>query len=304
MVNIIDFFANILSYIINPIYELVGNYGVAVILFTLIVKILLVPLGVKQQRTMVKTKQIKPELDKIQSKYKNDKEKLNEETMKLYQKYDINPMGGCLPLLIQFPILLGLYRVIQYPINWILRSNPVEAIEGIISKGIITASEAVEGLKSLAEGSEKIAGLSSISDIISVFERDASLGVTQIDIASKFDLVNFNFFGLDLSVTPDISHPGLIWIVPILATAAAFFSNWVSSKLNPVSAEQAQTMKSMNLMMPLMTLFFTFTLSAGIGLYWFCSTMLSVAQMYLLTKFYERKYPVDEASTKGKGKKK
>ena len=128
MIKIIDFFANILSYIINPIYNLVGNYGVAVILFTVIVKVLLVPLGVKQQKTMVKTKQIKPELDKIQSKYKNDKEKLNEETMKLYQKYDINPMGGCLPLLVQFPILLGLYRVIQHPINWILRSNPVDAI--------------------------------------------------------------------------------------------------------------------------------------------------------------------------------
>ena len=107
-----------------------------------------------------------------------------------------------------------------------------------------------------------------------------------------------------MSATPDISHPGLIWIVPIMATAAAFFSNWVSSKLNPVSEEQQQTMKSMNLMMPLMTLFFTFTLSAGIGLYWFCSTMLSVAQMYLLTKYFERKYPIETASAKGKGKKK
>lgn len=304
MIGITDFFANILSYIIDPIYGLVGNYGVAVILFTVVVKILLVPLGVKQQRTMVKTKQIKPELDKIQSKYKNDKEKLNEETMKLYQKYDINPMGGCLPLLVQFPILLGLYRVIQYPISWILRSTPVEAIENIISKGIITKEQAVEGLKSLAEGSDKLAGLNSVSDIVSVFEKETSLGVTQIDIASKFDLVNFNFLGLDLSATPDISHPGLIWIVPIMATAAAFFSNWVSSKLNPVSEEQQQTMKSMNLMMPLMTLFFTFTLSAGIGLYWFCSTMLSVAQMYLLTKYFERKYPIETASAKGKGKKK
>ena len=93
MIEIIDFFANILSLIINPIYNFVGNYGVAVILFTLIVKIILVPLGIKQQKTAVKTKQVKPELDKIQAKYKNDKQKLNEETMKLYQKYDINPMN-------------------------------------------------------------------------------------------------------------------------------------------------------------------------------------------------------------------
>lgn len=301
MIKIINFFANILSYIINPIYNFVGNYGVAVILFTVIVKLLLVPLGINQQKTAVKTKQIKPELDKLQSKYKNDKEKLNEETMKLYQKYEINPMGGCLPLLVQFPILLGLYRVIQQPINWILRSSPAEAIGRIIESGSLTEAGAVEKLRSLCASAEKIADLNTVSDIVAAFEKDASLGVTQIDIASKFNLVNFNLFGLDLSATPSISELSLLWIIPVLATAAAFFSNWVSSKLNPVSAEQAQTMKSMNLMMPLMTLFFTFTLSAGIGVYWFLSTMLSVAQMFILTKYFEKKYPsVNDA---GKGKK-
>lgn len=301
MIKIIDFFANILSYIINPIYNVVGNYGVAVILFTIIVKVLLVPLGVKQQKTMVKTKQIKPELDKIQSKYKNDKEKLNEETMKLYQKYDINPMGGCLPLLVQFPILLGLYRVIQHPINWILRSNPAEAIEKVIASGNITKEAAVEALRSLCSSADKIEGLNDVASLVEKYGADASLGVTQIDIASKFNLVNFDFLGLDLSATPSISELSWLWIIPVLATGAAFFSNWVSSKINPVSGEQAQTMKSMNLMMPLMTLFFTFTLSAGIGVYWFFSTMLSVAQMYILTKYFEKKYP--SVSNAGKGKK-
>lgn len=301
MIKIIDFFANILSYIINPIYNFVGNYGVAVILFTIIVKVLLVPLGVKQQKTMVKTKQIKPELDKIQSKYKNDKEKLNEETMKLYQKYDINPMGGCLPLLVQFPILLGLYRVIQHPINWILRSNPAEAIEKVIASGNITKEAAVEALRSLCSSADKIEGLNDVASLVEKYGADASLGVTQIDIASKFNLVNFDFLGLDLSATPSISELSWLWIIPVLATGAAFFSNWVSSKINPVSGEQAQTMKSMNLMMPLMTLFFTFTLSAGIGVYWFFSTMLSVAQMYILTKYFEKKYP--SVSNAGKGKK-
>lgn len=300
MIKIINFFANILSYIINPIYNLVGNYGVAVILFTVIVKLLLVPLGINQQKTAVKTKQIKPELDKLQIKYKNDKEKLNEETMKLYQKYEINPMGGCLPLLVQFPILLGLYRVIQQPINWILRSSPAEAIGRLIENGALTEGGAVEKLRSLCASAEKIADLNTVSDIVAAFEKDASLGVTQIDIASKFNLVNFNLLGLDLSATPSISELSLLWIVPVLATAAAFFSNWVSSKLNPMSGEQAQTMKSMNLMMPLMTLFFTFTLSAGIGVYWFLSTMLSVAQMFILTKYFEKKYPSVNAAGKGK----
>lgn len=301
MIKITDFFANILSYIINPIYNFVGNYGVAVILFTVIVKLLLVPLGINQQKTMVKTKQIKPVLDKINAKYKNDKEKLNEETMKLYQKYEINPMGGCLPLLIQLPILLGLYRVIQKPITWIIKLSPVEAVQRVVSSGEFTEAGALDALRSLCASPEKLEGLNKIPEIIEKFESDASLGVTQIDIASKFNLVNFDFFGLDLSATPNIGQLSWLWIIPILATAAAFFSNWVTSKLNPVSGEQAQTMKSMNLMMPLMTLFFTFTLSAGIGVYWFFSTMISVAQSFILTKYFEKKYP--SANVAGKGKK-
>ncbi|MDP4133050.1 MAG: YidC/Oxa1 family membrane protein insertase [Bacillota bacterium] len=253
----------------------------AVILFTIIVKIILLPLGVKQQKTMVKTKQIKPELSKIQAKYKNDKEKLNEETMKLYQKYDINPMGGCLPLLVQFPVLIGLYRVIQQPITWILGSSPISELEKAGENGFTI-------LKEIATRTGiDITGLTSISDIY------GKLGtkVTEIEVASKLKLVNFNLLGLDLSQTPSISHFSALWIIPVLATGAAFFSNWVSQKVNGTDTQQEQAAKGMTMMMPLMTLFFTFTLSAGIGVYWFMSTIISVAQMVLLTKYYEKTMP-------------
>lgn len=267
-------------------------------MFTIIVKLLLIPLGIKQQKTMVKTKQIKPELDKIQAKYKNDKEKLNEETMKLYQKYDVNPMGGCLPLLIQLPILLGLYNVIQKPITWILGQTPVKAINGLIESGKYTASGALELLKEAVSGMkiENLGSMKSIEEVINACGKT----VPEISIASKFDLVKFNLLGMDLSATPNISKPDLLWIIPILATGSAFFSNWVSQKINPTMDEQNQSMKTMTWMMPLMTAFFTFTLSAGIGVYWFISTMFSIAQMYVLTKYFEKKYSMEEI---GKGKK-
>ena len=86
-----------------------GNYGVALIIFTIIVRAIMLPLNIKQQKSMRKTQIIQPELEKIREKYKNDSQKQNEETMKLYKKSGVNPMGGCLPLLIQFPVIIGLY---------------------------------------------------------------------------------------------------------------------------------------------------------------------------------------------------
>ncbi len=299
MIKIINFFANILSYIISPIYSFVQNYGLAVILFTVIVKIILLPLGIKQQKTTVKTKQIRPELEKIQAKYKNDKEKLNEETMKLYQKYGVNPMGGCLPLLIQLPILLGLYRIIQSPITWFFRKTPAVYLTELIENGTLDKGETIEKLATLGENIDP-SKFTEVSEIINHLTVNDKAYEIEIKIASALDLIDFNFLGLNLS--EKASENKMLLIVVALATGAAFFSNWVSSKLNPMSPEQAQQMRMMNLMMPLMTAFFTYTLAAGIGMYWFVSTLVSVLQMYLLTKYFEKKYPLVEVKGKGKNK--
>lgn len=302
MIEIFNFFANILSFIINPIYGFVKDYGLAVILFTIIVKIILFPLGIKQQKTTAKTKKIRPELERIQAKYKNDKEKLNEETMKLYQKYGVNPMGGCLPLLIQLPILLGLYRVIQAPVTWFLRKTPAVYLEGMVSSGEMAKEDIITKLTKLA-GETDISAFSEIGEIVSHLTE--KVRDFEIKVASEFNLIDFDFLGMDLSRTP--SDDKLLLIVVALATGSAFFSNWVSKKLNPMSEEQAKQMKTMNMIMPLMTAFFTYTLPAGIGLYWFISTMLSVVQTVILTKYYDKKYENEDfgiKDKKGKGKNK
>lgn len=296
VIKILDFFANILSYIIEPIYRWTQNYGVAVILFTIIVKILMFPLGIKQQKTTSKTKLIQPELKKIQDKYKNDKEKLNQEMMKLYEKHGVNPMGGCLPLLLQFPIMFGLYRVIQRPITFILRSNPLEELEKIGSRGLDIITELAQ------KANVDITGLSTTAEIYNAVGNR----VSEIDIASSIgNLVQFNFLGLDLSKTPSITEPSFLWLIPIAATAMAFLSNFVTRKLNGMpSGEQEQMNKSMSLMMPLMTLFFTFTFQAGIGVYWFMSSALSILQMIILSKYYDKKFAADAVAVSDKGGKK
>jgi len=108
------------GWILTFIYSIIPNYGVAIILFTLAVKLLLFPLDLKQKRSMAKTQKIQPLLNDIQKKYGGDKERLSQETMKLYQKYGISPMSGCLPMLIQLPIIFALFYVVKKPLIYMI----------------------------------------------------------------------------------------------------------------------------------------------------------------------------------------
>ena len=126
-----------LGWVLKLMYTITSNYGIAIILFTIIIKLILMPLTVKQQKSMLKTQKLQPLLMEIQKKYGNDKDKLNQETMKLYQKYKINPMSGCLPMLITFLVLFGLIDVIY---------NPMRHILGMSNEVIAQATEILKGL--------------------------------------------------------------------------------------------------------------------------------------------------------------
>lgn len=241
-----------LGYIIKFIYEICGqNYGVAIIVFTVLVKLLMVPLSIKQQKAMAKTQKVQPYINELQRKYKNDKDKLSKEMMKIYQENEISPMGGCLPLLIQFPILIGIIQVVYRPITYILKMD-------------VTA---------LSKGLDLGKTVSSIQEIA---------------IAKELDLINFNFFGIDLSMMPkDNINNIAIWIIPVLATLVTYLSGKLSQKMSSSSAqnEQAQQMSSsMTTIMPVMTLFFTYTMPVAAALYWFISSATQVVQQYLLNK--------------------
>ena len=107
------FISSLFGYVLNFLYEVINNYGLAIILFTVLLKLILLPITIKQQKTMQKSAEMQEEMKKIQFKYKNNPEKMNEEVMKLYKEYNVNPMAGCLPLLIQMPILIGLFGALR-----------------------------------------------------------------------------------------------------------------------------------------------------------------------------------------------
>ena len=121
MMSFLGFLADPLSYLIRPIYEIIKDYGLTLIVVTVLIKLATIPFTIMSQKNISKTQIIQPELQKLQYKYRNDKNQLNIEMAKLYKKYDVNPMGGCLPLLVQMFILFGFIQVVYNPLQYMLQ---------------------------------------------------------------------------------------------------------------------------------------------------------------------------------------
>ena len=262
------------------------NYGWTLVLFTVITKLILLPLSIKQQKSMSKMQAVQPKLNEIQRKYQYDKEKLNQETMKVYQENGINPMGGCLPLLIQFPVLIGLYNIIRMPLTYVLKfgsgSMPkVQEVLDILAKF---------GFSGTIHDEIKIADFLFNS-------KEAMTAVAEAFPAAELVHLDFNFFGMNLSQIPNFMVLSPLLLIPILAGLTSFLTSWVSNKLNPqankntnASGENttASTMQTMTYIFPFMTVFFAFSLPAGLGFYWILSNIVQIVQQIVLTKYFEK----------------
>ncbi len=257
-----------LAFITRIVYNLIENYGATLIIVTILVRVLTIPLTVMSQKSTSKTQLIQPEMQKIQQKYKNDKDKLAIEMQKLYKKHDVNPMGGCLPLIVQMFVLFGFIRVVYDPLRYILQLS-VEQINNI--KEVVGASAATYQVT--------LCGIK---------------GVTEQIIALGKEPINFNFFGIDLTKMLKGNEMDLMmWIFPVLAVLATVASSYISKKQmsqNGNANEQAQSMSnSMMTIMPIMTAFFTYTMPAGMSLYWFVSTAFQLIQQTVITKIIDKK---------------
>ena len=297
----IDFIAKYLGYILHFIYSYVQNYGVAIILFTIFVKLIILPLNLKSQKSMAKSQKLAPLISELQRKYANDKQKLNQEMMELYKANDASPTAGCLPLLIQFPIILGLYRAIQAPLKFICHDNIYRDGTFDKIKEIVAANAG-----NSAFNDSIVKGLNSSFPEISVSR------IAQNDLFSSLNIsnwsINFDFLGLDLSRNPSEALNALFtggnieWsvLLLILIPIIAGLTSWLITKLNPQQqqmqqateangADQPNMGKTMNMMMPLMSVFFTFMFAAGIGVYWIISNVFQIVQQYFTVKYFKSK---------------
>ena len=266
-----------LGYIISFIYDLVQNYGFAIIIFTLIVKLIMLPLVIKQQKSTVQMQKIQPEMQAIQKKYANDQQRLSQETMKLYKKYNISPAGGCLPLLIQLPIIFGLYQVITRPMQYILHmgTDLIQKVADVLKD----AGHITESVANFATKQQQITVASSMAD---------NLAFVEEKVGTALSTLNFDFFGLDLSLTPQLSQPSILWVIPILSAVTAYISGQITTKLSG-NQQAAEQMKTMHIMMPLMSGYFCFIMPTGVGLYWVMSNVVQMVQQIVVTKIMLKK---------------
>lgn len=265
-----------LGWIMWLLYTVIPNYGICLILFTVLVRALLFPLSIKQQKSSAKMSVFQPKMAEIQKKYANNKQKQQEEMMKLYEEHGYNPMSGCLPLLIQFPILFGIIDVVYNPLKHILRI-PTDVISQM--KDIMT--QHVEQFNAY-QGELQIISAIQDPDRIGWF---SSIGSEYVDKIAHFD---YSLFGLDLGVVPPMALNWLI-LVPILSGLTAFLVSFLSMKTNPsmnASQQNGCMMKGMMYVMPLFSVWIAFTVPVGVGIYWIISNILAGVQSLILNKVY------------------
>ena len=303
----------LMGFIIEFIYHFIPNYGVALIIFTILIKLLILPLNLKSQRSMVKQQKLMPQLQELQKKYANDKEKLNKEMMELYKANGANPASGCLPMLLQFPIIIALFQVIQKPLSYIMgvNFNAPENINRVIDLYHIVANN--PDLAASAPSGFMTANMQMLADNFQIAMSNFA-GDPAVQGFSDW-VLNFNFLGMDLSrypseawgpisallggqVSPQLWNVLPLLLVPILSGV----TSWMLSKMTQTTTPQASaagddsaansaaTMsKSMMLMMPIMSVMFTLTLPAGVGLYWIVSNVAQMIQQYFTVAYFKKK---------------
>lgn len=319
----IDAILRLFGYVVEFCYVIGGkNYLIGLILFAIIVKIAMLPLSIKQQKNSIKQANLRPKEMAIRNKYKgrNDQptqQKMQNEIYELYQRENFNPAGGCLPLLIQLPILLGLYQVIIRPLEFLCRI-PKDVVKAI------TESDALKEIvsKTLAEGQTVDKAIKSMSQIelVDVIKNNFNEFSAQLSdyVSSVKDLPNFDLFGVNLAEIPSLDKMSVLLLVPVLTFVISFLSMKINKKFTYNANEGVQnndpaagcSTKMMDWTMPAMSVWITFIVPAVIGIYWMFNNIFGTVQQIILAKvmpipkFTEEDYKNAEREMNGKAKKK
>ena len=290
------------AYIMRFFDSFTGNYALTLLLFTLVIKLVFLPLGIKQQKNQIKMAAIRPKEEVIRKKYagrtdRATQQKMQQELMELQQKENVSPFGGCLPLVVQLVVIMSVYYIIRQPLTYICGMTKETLIELAATLGITYKGAAITA-----------ANFNVFDQINAIAEIEPNFGDLLAQYPALDKIPNLSLFGLNLGVTPSavwtgftesmevagvgiptIGHVVAYMIIPVACFLLQVFTMKMTRKFTYQSpaTQDAQTgcsMKMMDWTMPLMSLFFCFTFSSAIGLYWIYSNIFSFGQTVLLAK--------------------
>lgn len=298
----IAFFAKIFGFILNFIYEIVNNYGIAIILFSLLVKLLMVPISIKQQKTMKKSVKIQEKMKEIQFKYKNNPEKLNQETLELYKTENMSPFSGCLSAIVQIILLFAVFYLVRSPLTYMKKVDIgiIEKYTNIVHEYQLSENSAypeidlireIDNIKNLKITENMENSENERTDISEIKEEE----LEQLNI-------NMEFFGLNLAQVPTKTTDWKAYVIPVLYVLVSVLSLKITNPTAPkkepvenidekslVKADEefdpmAQMNKNMNMMFPIMYLSVALIAPLGLALYWLMNSLLMIVEKLALNK--------------------
>ena len=298
------------GYLLNFLYQFTGNYGVAMILFAVLVQVVLMPINAKSKKSMMKMSRLTPRVQEIQARYANDPQKQNELIQKLYRDEGASMGDGCLwsfiPLLILWPLL----AVVRQPITYILMES-ADVAEQIVA----VIKEAAPTMFSGNSYYDQVIAAQAIPQFVEELKA-AIPGISETTLAG----INFNFLGINLGTIPQFNIFSETWVwnwahigaflIPVISAASQVLQMWISQKTNnsvvtnekgiqdeetAKKSQQNQSMQTMMWMMPLMSLWIGFSVSAGLSLYWFMGGVVRMITDPIMTNYYRKIYDAEDA---------
>ena len=271
-----SFVANLFGYVLEWLYDVVGqNYGIAIIVLTILIRILLLPITIKQQHSMNKSVKIQGKMKEIQFKYKNNPEQMNKEIMDLYKRENMSPFSGCISAILQVVIIISVFSLESKPLTYMKKID----------------SNVIDGYKNeIVEQDGKISNYYEIEIIQKKSEQDDNVRI------------NMDFLGLDLSKVPSQNlNDFKVYIIPILYVVSSFLSMKLTTGRNTRDNKKAlgdgtkntlseedmteQMTKSMSMITPIMAVSIAFIAPLGLALYWFISNILMIAERIIIGKY-------------------
>jgi YidC/Oxa1 family membrane protein insertase len=268
-------FFEIFSTALTGFYALIPSLGLAIILLTIAVRLILLPLSIKQTRSMREMQRIQPEVKRLQQKHKGDRQKMNEEMMALYKEHGVNPFGGCFPLLLQFPVLIGLFYVVREPLKYMGYSLPKGA-SGRAADYLPRPD--LSGVMDTLQNSRLAEDLLSHAQRVNEF-----LGI-RLDCTSQLALSNEGSSLVPQPTCGDGVISALPYLLLVILMGATTWYQQKQMQATSGSDQQSQQMQTFAKIMPIMLMFFAFTFPSGVVLYWLTTNVWTIGQQRLMLR--------------------